>query len=336
MKKINLLIVVSLLWLTSCSNDSSSTNSETPTSRTIYVAGYENGTAKIWKNGIPTVIQEGAIIYAMQKVGDDLYLAGNIGNNAVYWKNGVVTILTNSINGANVSVATSIAVFGSDVYVAGSEANAANVRVAKYWKNGVPISITDGNYNASLNKIKVVGSDVYLCGYEATIPGVNGSGEVGKYWKNGVATEVNMASVTDMAIVNNDVHLVGYQNNGGAKYWKNGVIVTLPSSGGSQIARGANSIFIDGTDIYIGGVDNNKAAYWKNGILNLVGSDSSVIRSIYVSGSDVYSGGIILNNPGSSFSEVTLQVWKNATNVPITLESIPTYSAEITSIFVDN
>ena len=59
---------------------------------------------------------------------------------AKYWKDGQPTVLGAGTDG---SYATSIAVSGSDVYVAGIEGNGTN-DVAKYWKNGVAVDLTDG------------------------------------------------------------------------------------------------------------------------------------------------------------------------------------------------
>ena len=59
---------------------------------------------------------------------------------AKYWKNGQAQVLGAGVNG---SFATSIAVSGNDVYVAGVEGNGTQ-DVAKYWKNGVAVELTDG------------------------------------------------------------------------------------------------------------------------------------------------------------------------------------------------
>ena len=86
-----------------------------------------------------------------------------------------------------------------DVYVAGGEFK-SGVYVAKYWKNGVAVSLTDGTKVAGANSIAVAGSDVYVAGYE-----YNGSEYLAKYWKNGVAVSLTdgsqLAATSDIAVV---------------------------------------------------------------------------------------------------------------------------------------
>ena len=112
----------------------------------------------------------------------DVYTAGFEINDASYpvaryWKNKALVVLAPGTHG---SYAMSIAVSGSDVYVAGIENNGTN-DVAKYWKNGVSVELTDGTHQGFVNSIFVNGNDVYVAGGE-TEPGIT----VGKYWKNGV------------------------------------------------------------------------------------------------------------------------------------------------------
>jgi hypothetical protein len=157
----------------------------------VYVVGYENGVAKYWKNNQPVSLTNGlhqAIAYSIAVVGSDVYVAGSESNGTVqvakYWKNGQAILLT---NGSGVQGgARSITVLGNDIYVAGWEgdligSSGGTGSVAKYWKNGQAVSLTNGTTYAYPWSIAIFGSDVYVCGHE-------GSNTLrAKYWKNGQA-----------------------------------------------------------------------------------------------------------------------------------------------------
>lgn len=122
-----------------------------------------------------------------------------------------------------------------------------------------------------------------------------------KYWKNGKAVVLGKGSgssdATGMAIVGDDVHVVGYERNSNgkyvARYWKNGVATDLTD--GSRDAF-ANDIFISGNDIYIAGQEMKPgeatyaAMYWKNGTpVTLTDQAENVIATgIAVLGNDIY------------------------------------------------
>ena len=61
----------------------------------------------------------------------------------------------------------SIVVSGEDVYVAGYVYN-GSYYVAKYWKNGKAVPLSDGMGPSIAYAITLSGNDVYVAGYEAT------------------------------------------------------------------------------------------------------------------------------------------------------------------------
>jgi len=172
---------------------------------------------------------------------------------AEYWKNGNLVKLT---DGSKDTYTTSIAVSGTDVYVAGSDivyVNGADVSgVAKYWKNGNLVNLTDGSTGAEANSIAVSGSDVYVAGTQ---------------WDGN-------------AINYSDGYTV-YRRNPIAKYWKNGMPVNLTD--GSKWAE-AKSIVVSGTDVYVAGFEGGVAKYWKNGNPVILGdvSKKSEAYSIFL------------------------------------------------------
>jgi hypothetical protein len=72
-----------------------------------------------------------------------------------------------------------------DVYVAGTEFN-GYANIARYWKNGKAVSLTDSTADAYAEAIVIVGSDVYVTGSEYMGSFNN---NVVKYWKNGICLQ---------------------------------------------------------------------------------------------------------------------------------------------------
>jgi hypothetical protein len=73
---------------------------------------------------------------------------------------------------------------GGDLYFAGYQANPLGIWVATYWKNGTPVSVSDGIYDAEIFGVVRVGPDLYTAGYEGNASG----GISAKMWKNGTPT----------------------------------------------------------------------------------------------------------------------------------------------------
>jgi len=312
----------------------------------IYVAGYEyngsNGTvavAKYWKNGQARPITRGytnSYANSIAVANGYVYIA-ETSLGAAVWKgnkdNGYVENGETGFFGGSSqqSGANSVAVDGSDSYVAAGYDYNGTVSIAKSWSWGPEpgrgfLSLTDGTQNAMANSIAVVGREIYVAGYEH-----NGSGvSVAKYWKNGQAIALSDGTKTtyakSIAVAGGDVYVAGYDssssNSNVAKYWKNGV--AIPLTDGAHPST-ANSIAVVGSDVYVAGSDNNVAKYWKNGqAITLPGGTSA--SSVAIEGSDVYVAGY-----GYNGSVSVAKYWKNGVAIPLT---DGTYSANATSIFV--
>jgi hypothetical protein len=258
----------------------------------------------------------------------DVYVAGVVYNNqnnnnsiATYWKNGVAVSLGGFTLGSS---ASSIAVSGSDIYVAGVGSNGGQ-DIATYWKNGVSVPLTDGTYRGYVNSIAVSNGDVYVAGAEM---GPNDSLAV-KYWKNGAPVILTNGAINAMAnaifVSGTDIYVAGSVNqttrtspnstyNGPvATLWKNGVAVSLTDGLHSSTAY---SVFVSGADVYVAGYaaqtqegNDFEATYWKNGVpVTLAGQIPSSVSSIFVTGQDVFAAGDTSSSPA---------YWQNGTQFPL-------------------
>src|SRR5690606_32709661 len=98
--------------------------------------------------------------------------------------------------------------------------------VAKYWKNGKGVALSNKSTNTIATAITVEGGDVYIAGTE-TVPGESSTV---KYWKNGIAVALDLgeydgAYAAGIAVDGDDVYVAGRVFTDGktkAAYWKNG------------------------------------------------------------------------------------------------------------------
>jgi hypothetical protein len=228
-----------------------------------YMVGW-GGRTRYWKNENPIELTPGyspttlnilATATSIAVSGNDVYVSGAqqqqlsaVGgwSNVIaeYWKNGNLVKLT---DGSKDAYTSSIAVSGTDVFVAGVEDS-----VAKYWKNGNLVNLTDGSKAAYTASIAVAGTGVYVAGTQ---------------WDGDLIQYHNGYTV--------------YQRNPIAKYWKNGQPVNLTD--GSRWAE-AKSIVVSGTDVYVAGFEGGVAKYWKNGSPVILGdvSKKSEAYSIFL------------------------------------------------------
>ena len=268
------------------------------TNTNVYLAGYlqyPSNVAALWKNGVVQNVTDDiysifSMAYSVYATNNNVYVAGyefnqRYGGVATLWKNGVAQYLTNE----TYSLATSVYVSGSDVYVAGHE-KPHNKFVAKLWKNGVAQNLTNGNYFAEANSVYVSGSDVYVAGYEDNVQ----NKYVAKLWKNGVAQNLTngtyYAKAYSVYVSGNDVYVAGYEDNAQgrsvAKIWKNGIAQNLTNG---TYGASATSVYVSGSDVYVAGYEKNAqgryvAKLWKNGMEENLsnGGHNGVIYSVFV------------------------------------------------------
>jgi hypothetical protein len=336
-----LLIAAFLMLLNAaCKKHTSTDDPGKPTQPDIYVLGTIGDSLICWKNG------EARHLYSQTKLvyvfgspslfvaDNDVFISGNkpnnnprlVGSTPVYWRNDAAIVLPDSTGDAT---ATSIFVYNSDVYVAGTSwylGDTARVpytsptaiypksgNVATLWKNGAPVSLpgffyvglTGGGqyavsaYNDYVSSLYVSGNDVYVAG------GSRIWGHKAGYWKNGVPVDLTKGLIykdpngrhcypttTSIFASNNDVYVTGYQMTGGS--------------------------FVNPT-----------AIYWKNGLPVFLTTDStsgSVASAIHVSGNDVHIAGYQnINNYARAM------YWKNGVATPLTTGVV---SSVANSIFV--
>jgi hypothetical protein len=248
-------------------------------------------------------------------------VANSVTGTTTYWKNGAPTVLADS----NL-FPQSIAVWGNDVYIAGSERGAIPV----YFKNNIR-----NQFSGALSPVQPVGIVVY--GLDVYITGVlSGSGSA--YLKNGVFVDIpwklgappnaessGTAIAAALAVSSGNLYMTGaitdtLLNAWGtvplAVWWENGNIrflgpdafYTIPSA----IAVSDGDVYIAATRpglIYSNGVyvpdGQDSAMYWKNGVPVMLGPGFA--SSIFIRNKDVYVSGIT--------SDGSAVYWKNQSPV---------------------
>lgn len=184
--------------ITDGSNDAG-TNAIFVNNNDIFIVGYEiiNNIAvgTVWKNGAAIRITNGVLNTYLRDVfiaNNAIYVTGSENGRCKYWKKNLSDnslIAEYSLSQDNFDgVGRSIVVKENDVYVAGDQWN-GNVRVAKLWKNGGEIQLSDINSRNFVTDLVVINNDVYVVGEED----VNG-GRIAKLWKNGVETNLTDGS----------------------------------------------------------------------------------------------------------------------------------------------
>lgn len=249
----------------------------------VYVVGFASGNTNgiifndviCWKNGNQIFCSEQGshTNYKLFVNNNNYYILGLLTDPIIQktglWKNGERTnfLLENGTN------AHSIFVSNNDVYVAGettydlkrtSDTSFLDCTIAKYWKNGQEISLTDKNSVAGASDVAIVGQNVYIVGWKLE----NGI-SVAKYWKNGEEFNLNVdnewSDAQSIVINNDDVYILGTQKSGEKYfpvYWKNGIKTKLEEYG---VYNEQNEIEVaENGDVYI--ALKNMNCYFKNGL----------------------------------------------------------------------
>jgi hypothetical protein len=139
----------------------------------IYAAGIETNSpvlgksfiAKYWKNDTVHILSDTLVSNVTSGIvvsGQDVYVSGSsyhYGRSdgpeiAKYWKNNNEYVLTDSMSNCE---ATAITVIGSDVYIVVQDLTAVSMPwpVAKYFRNGKEVDLSDGSFYALASGIFV-------------------------------------------------------------------------------------------------------------------------------------------------------------------------------------
>lgn len=184
----------------------------------IYVMGEDEPTAKntlpnwYWKNGEPVKIIDDPVPVAPKSIrilNHEIYITGRANaysgdsreswkyDHAAYWCSSKGTVLLGS--GGAPAMASSIAVSGKDIYVAGFENG-----LVKYWKNGVPTVLSKTEEYPETYRMAVDGDDVYVAGWGEQ----NGDSGI-RYWKNGqLAGTFDNFKIKDIVVARQGGNLV--------------------------------------------------------------------------------------------------------------------------------
>ena len=251
----------------------------------VYVAGTSvnsagSRVATVWRNGAvlaqypgvplpPPYYDTNSHARTITFSGADMYVLGGVYENGgeTIWKNGVATKVSN-LDPTSMVVTGTIA---PTTYVTVNGPTYTYLR-----QNSIKYLLAD---NAYAQDVKVSGGHAYVAGH------LSGSAaQKAVYWKFDTVTHsiqtqslwdgIHDSAAAAIAVSGSNVYVAGweYDNTGypAAKIWINGVGQTL--GGGAGLYAYAQTIFIDGTDVYVGGSLAESPAVWKNGVLHMHGS----------------------------------------------------------------
>ncbi len=342
-KHIN-LIFSSLILLTifSCGKDDSNDTNNPENPVDIYVVGRidsPNGDyiAKVWKDGIPTVLSDNATSSVAQDIlvsGNDIYIVGSeiLENHSVarIWKNGLGENLSESASDLIVSVAYGVAMDGNEVYACGYGKNSNGKWIAAYWNGGHVTPLSDGLKEAFSYDIEVKNNIVYVVGNIVSESGLKSA----CIWKNGVLTELTdgsyFASAQSIFVEGNDVYVAGFEDSDTktiAKVWKNGI--AMPLSANESYAQ---SIKVVNGVVYVVGWEHinniDQAVLWKNGVPTYLtnGDRPGIAVDLCVKGDDIY----VVGKEADEVKDLArIKVWKNGESMTLTPDTENAYATGI-------
>ena len=309
------------------------TTGEEPSVPKVYVVGaHSNNTAALWIDGVQQDLPDGGISAVANDVyvtaSGDIYVVGwdtsSTGTaRAVLWTNGELTYLS---DGTKDVQAKSVAVYGSDIYVAGNEVGTSNT--VYLWKNGVPTVLPSVANYAEVGSMAISeNGDVYVAGYD--------NGPV--IWKNGVKTGDVLGDASTqllgIALHGSEVYCSGYRTDENYMYramvWQ-GTQATELTDGTDDCL--ANAVWVsEAGDVYVAGNQSSspkKALLWKNGTPETLPADSYKAFDVTGYGGDLYVAGQ-LSTGSFPFGQQTAVVWKNGVS-----QSLCDYTSEARAVFV--
>lgn len=197
-----------------------------------------------------------------------------------------------------------------DVYVSGDSTFGTN-QIVKYWKNGIPVDLSNGKTQGQPSSMFVSGSDVYVAGSLFD----NISNQIfATAWKNGTGVTVSTGpygtTLNSVKVSGTDVYYGGSvfttSQHPVATYWKNGMPVSVSDGSSSGTVQ---DMAVSGSDLYLLIILDNSnyinASIWKNGVVtNLyTGSgkyaDAAEFGEMVVDNADVYAATSIPSSTGN-------------------------------------
>ena len=333
-----LLSMMPLLILSACG---------TGTDGDVYISGASGGTAVYWKNGVQTNLNTDSITSSGDGIfvsGTDVYVSGVCAGTSTpcYWKNGTRKLLSNDSSSGS---AAGISVLNQNVYIGGNRSLSVpegmgylSTPKAITWLNDAETILNGTALTTDCGFVKSLfvssGGNVYAAG---EVQGAGGT-YYGTYWKDGVATTISNANVLNSIFVKDtSIYIAGNSADGHAVYYSPDGTKNLLAVPSNATTSSAESIFVDGQDVYVAGnyyiVDKEYACYWKNGErtdLNdgMATHDFSEAKAITVKNANVYVVGSYFN----AANKLIACYWRNGEKTDLTFGE--TDRARANSIFI--